>query len=47
MATRIDGESVTVYCKKYWHYRAKKWMVASDYGYDAWHFLVKKNNKKS
>jgi hypothetical protein len=29
----------------YWHYRAKKWMVASHYGYKAWPIPVGK--KKS
>lgn len=31
-----------VYCTRYWHYRAKKWMYAADYGYRAWRFLGRK-----
>jgi hypothetical protein len=24
------------FVSRYWHYRAKKWMIASEYGYKAW-----------
>ena len=31
-----------IFCTKYIHYRTKKLMIASDYGYKAWHFLSKR-----
>ena len=30
-----------VYCRSYRHYRSGKLMIASDYGYEAWAFLVR------
>lgn len=38
----IPGNKKVTYCTRYWHYRAKRWMVAADYGYKAWRFLGSK-----
>ncbi len=35
------GKGKVRFVVRYWHYRAKKWMDARDYGYRAWPFVKK------
>jgi len=30
-----------IFVKRYWHYRAKRYLYAENYGYEAWAFLVR------
>jgi hypothetical protein len=30
-----------VFCTRFWHYRAKRYLYAKDYGRKAWCFLVR------
>lgn len=34
-----------VFCDRFWHYRAKKYLYAKNYGRKAWAFLVKLRKK--